>query len=819
MAVSSGPAVSTVNTVSTSAAVGGTEGSTPVVRVLGIRHHGPGSARAVAAVLEEMAPDAVLIEGPAEADALVALVGDAAMTPPVALLAYAADDPSRAAFWPFAVFSPEWQALTWAVRHEVPVRFCDLPAAMVLTDDPATETAPAGESATPNPGDGPTGQAGVATAGEPDGAASSLSTSDDVSDADGAAEAAPEQLRYDPIGALAAAAGYDDPERWWDDVVESRMDGPDPFDAITEAMAELRAAAPPLPADEQAREERREAHMRTVLRRTIKDGHRRIAVVCGAWHAPALSGPLPKASADTAVLRGLPRRKVQTTWVPWTHGRLATASGYGAGVASPGWYHHLFTARDRTVTRWLAAVAGVLRDEDLPVSSAHLIEAVRLAETLAVLRGRPLAGLAEVTEATRAVLCDGDEVLLDLVVRRLVVGEALGAVPDETPTVPLESDLRAVGRRLRLRREPTTRTLDLDLRKPIDLDRSRLLHRLRLLGIDWGMPARSATRNVGTFRESWTLLWRPEFAVAVVEASMWGTSLEAAAVAKVTAGVSGEDDDATGLAELTGLVETCLLADLPVVLPALLSTLDSRAARDTDVGHLMEALPALVRALRYGDVRGTDTSSLAHIADALLARIRAGLPAALQGLGDDTAAQLRDQVNAVHAAVATRDDPPGRERWLDTLSGLADRTDVHGLVTGRFVRLLLDAGRLERTDAAARLARALSLGTPVPAKAAWIEGFLAGGGLLLVHDAELLALLDAWLSGLGHTDFVDVLPLLRRTFGGFEAAERRGIGEQVRREGRAPGSSDATGIATAEIDEARATAATRVVATLLGVAP
>ena len=60
------------------------------------------------------------------------------------------------------------------------------------------------------------------------------------------------------------------------------------------------------------------------------------------------------------------------------------------------------------------------------MSSAHVIEAVRLAETLASLRGRPLAGLAEVTEATRAVLCDGDERAVGFVTEHLVVGQALG---------------------------------------------------------------------------------------------------------------------------------------------------------------------------------------------------------------------------------------------------------------------------------------------------------------------------------------------------------------------------------------------------------
>ena len=237
--------------------------------------------------------------------------------------------------------------------------------------------------------------------------------------------------RRDPIAVLAEAGGHDDPERWWEDVVEHRgTDRPgaddglvDGFAALTEAMAAVRdhLGEEPDPA-ERAREAAREAQMRQVLRAATKQAER-VAVVCGAWHAPALSGKLPTAVADRAALRGpdgkaLPKRKVALTWVPWTHGRLATASGYGAGITSPGWYHHLFTAPDRVVTRWLTRVAALLREHDLPVSSAHVIEAVRLAEALAALRRRPLAGLAEVVEATRAVLCEGEEAAARLVLDR-----------------------------------------------------------------------------------------------------------------------------------------------------------------------------------------------------------------------------------------------------------------------------------------------------------------------------------------------------------------------------------------------------------------
>ncbi|WP_391662344.1 DUF5682 family protein, partial [Streptomyces vinaceusdrappus] len=94
--------------------------------LLGVRHHGPGSARAVRAALEAVRPGIVLIEGPPEADALVALAADADMRPPVALLAHAVDEPGRSAFWPLAEFSPEWVALRWALEHGVPARFIDL---------------------------------------------------------------------------------------------------------------------------------------------------------------------------------------------------------------------------------------------------------------------------------------------------------------------------------------------------------------------------------------------------------------------------------------------------------------------------------------------------------------------------------------------------------------------------------------------------------------------------------------------------------------------------------------------------------------------
>ena len=281
------------------------------LQLLGVRHHGPGSARAVRAALEQHRPDVVLIEGPPEADALVALAADPGLRPPVALLAHAVGRPGPGGVLavrrvlagvggdplggrprrPGAVHRPARRATPWP---------CAPSGRAEESRHPATAPTPYGSTRSPS---SPT------------------------------------------------TAGYDDPERWWEDAVEHRG-----AERGRRARAVRRArprrwphCARPTGDGGHLEDAVREAHMRLRIRearagaRPGRRGLRRLARA-GAGRGGRRWPP------TGTLLKGLPKAEGGDDLgaVDPPPARPGS-SGYGAGIDSPGWYHHLFTAPDRPV--------------------------------------------------------------------------------------------------------------------------------------------------------------------------------------------------------------------------------------------------------------------------------------------------------------------------------------------------------------------------------------------------------------------------------------------------------------------------------------
>ncbi len=751
------------------------------IHILGIRHHGPGSARSVKAFLEKLKPDIVLVEGPPEADAILQWANHAELKPPVAILAYQADDIKKSVFYPFAEFSPEWQAIQYAKQHNIPVRFMDLP----LSHHFAIENEAAEKEA---------------------GAEASAAPIENAVVEEVEVEVEVTERKIHPMDELAMAAGFGHSDKWWEHMFEHRLDNDGVFTAIGEAMKACREDSPSLHDRE---EQLREAYMRKVIRQAEREMYTEIAVICGAWHAPALMD-MPPQKGDNELLKGLPKVKVECTWAPWSYDRLSYRSGYGAGIQSPGWYEHVWHHPNDDGSRWMANMARLFRENNMDTSVAHIIEAVRLAESLAALRGLPKAGLEELNEATISVLCTGESVMMQLIASKLIVGIQMGQVPSEIPKPPLQVDIEKFQKKLRMPASAEWKDYLLDLRKENDLERSVFLHRLLLLQLEWG--TRSAVGGRGTFKEQWRLQWDPSFTIEVIEKGVWGNTVaEAAANFVVDAAVKSGS-----LKTVSQLLSDTIPAELPLAVEKLIHLLNNLSAASSDVMQLMEVIPPLVNVSRYGNVRNTDSAMVTGIATGMITRICISLPNACNAVADDAAQQLLELLYRMNDAVNLLQHPDSTAEWQEMLHTVANGGQTAPVIAGYSTRLLADYQLLTGDSLVKAFNFSMSQATEPAIAAAWLEGFLKGSGTLLLLDHQLWNVVNGWVATLDESTFTQVLPLLRRTFAHFTHSERRKLGEKVKQGDG--GTVSAPSIQEHAFDSQRGAQSLPVVMNLLGYA-
>ncbi|MCG7530744.1 DUF5682 family protein [Psychrobium sp. MM17-31] len=720
------------------------------IHYFGIRHHGPGSSQRLISALEALQPARILIEGPTDCSELLSLLAHAEMKPPVALLAYATDDANSSVFYPFAQYSPEYQATLYAAQHNVEAAFIDVPVNIQLAVQVAAKESALSED--------------------------EIDTETEATDEHLATPA----VVLDPIGELAKLADYQDGEAWWNDLIEQNSDDNAAiFDVVANAMGTLRQSiASDIPSMQ--RDLVREAYMRLEINKAKKLTDGPIAVVCGAWHVPALTAK-HTLKADRELVKTLPNKlsakKLKSTWIPWTSARLSVRSGYGAGIDAPMWYQHLWQYHNdvNKIERWLAQVCHELRATGHIVSTASVIEASRLCQTLAAVRNRPAVGFEEIREAVIACLCFGEQALWHQIEAKLLLGSAVGEIPADAPLIPLIEDLQSQQKKLKLKPEALPREVALDLRSDAGLRKSTLLHRLVILGVDWG-NLNGGGKSRGTFRENWTLSWQPEFSVKLVENLVYGSSIELAASNKISEIIRKEKN----LGQLANAVHLCLESQLDNAASLGIELLSKRAAHTSDCLELLESITPLIEISRYGTAREISLPHIVQLIERLTIQAALALPYACRNLDDDEAWHYRRAISDAHQALLLTDwDDATAEQWWKTLQVIIETEASTRQVSGLCSRLLYQAQRLSDDELEILLAKMLSLAIEPAQAARYFDGFFSDAVDRLLYDDVLLNAIEHWLIGIDEDDFVQNLPLFRRIFSDLDAMERKRLIDRV----------------------------------------
>ncbi|MBX7240876.1 MAG: hypothetical protein K1X92_03945 [Bacteroidia bacterium] len=705
------------------------------IHYLGIRHHGPGSSRNLVEALKKIKPDAVLLEMPSDIRDALEIVQHKKMKPPVALLIYNPDQPAAASYYPFAEFSPEWQAVSYCLKNNIHLRCFDLPKEnwLALTHSPRKEDDSEEESP------------------------------DDIA------------IRHDPLGYIGRLAGYADGERWWEEVIEKQGGQEPAFQAIMELMTALRSE---LNFKESYETELREAKMRTTIRETIGDNYQNIAIVCGAWHTPALPSYTETAKEDEKLLKKLKKVPVNYTWIPWTYERLSTSSGYGAGVVSPAWYDMLFkNKREKVLNLWMTRAAGLLRQEQMDASSAHIIEAVRLANTLAIIREQAIPGLQDMMESATTIFGGGYPETVQIIEKELIIGTKMGAVPNELKNSPLRNDLEQQLKKLRMMAywgTPGKSEVKLDLREPRGLEKSRFLHRMSLLEIKWAEKKKYSDHNkrLGS-EENWTLKWKPEMEMAIIEAGVWGNTVYDAVSNLVANRIHSSSD----LSELTKLLKDTLRAELPKLNGVLLKKIKNLATQSRDIFSLMDVLPDLVSISRYSttDIYKTDLETVRELIDEIIPRICISLPYLCVSLDAEASNDIWGRIKRVHEVMILLGNPEFSAQWFEMMDKIVELQGVDGKIAGGSVRILNDSGKIPIEKTRICLSAALSSGMDTQFSMRWLDGFLMESVTILLYNPDILSVIDAWLHGLKENLFIEYVAVMRKVFSRFSVPERQKI--------------------------------------------
>lgn len=710
------------------------------LNIFGIRHLSPAGAWHLRTFLEQKKPRLVLIEGPSDFNTSIMELVHPQAVPPIAILAYTTKPPVRSVLYPFAVYSPEYQAVLWCSTHHVPCRFIDLPAAVALAmperETKNTET----------------------------------------------------EQAADVYELLEAGAGEDGHEMLWERMLEHTADSENYRKGVHAFGNEIRNYDTAHDTD-RAHDLVREAYMRSSIAKAVDEGYQpsEIVVVTGAYHVEGLSDWRTDAMTREEFEK-LPQVPVNHTLMPYSYFRLSSRAGYGAGNKAPAYYALIWESfcsgrQEDTAYKYLTRIAAWQRAHGNPTSSAETIEAVRLANTLAVMRGSAVPVLRDLRDA--AVTCLGGSFsAVSLAVADTEIGTGIGALPEGVSRTSIQEDFYRCLKRLHLEkyRDTAAQDLSLDLRENrmvkseeaafLDLHRSFFLHRLRVLGVSFAVKQQIQQENA-TWAEKWVLRWTPEAEIELVESALLGdTVMQAAALA-----LKERVQSAASMADIATALDDAFLCGMADAVGYATSALQAAAVEAAAFTELAATAQELSGIIQYGSIRKLNPAPVIPILEQVF--LHACLLLSGASVCDDAAASgVIDGMERLNMADLAHDFLD-HASWNRALTELADRDDCNTKLSGYSMAVLLERGLADAARLRLEVSRRLSPGVPADLGAGWFEGLAMKNRYALIARLSLWESLDAYLETLDQEAFKRALLYLRRAFADFSAAEKDAIAENL----------------------------------------
>lgn len=707
-----------------------------------VRHLSPSASWHLIDFLDKINPDIVLIEGPSDANNQLDNIANYKVKPPIAILAYTEELPVRTILYPLAEYSPEYQAIRWAKKNNKEVRFIDLPSSVFLALEDVKE--------------------------EPYKEDTDINIYQEVYKA------------YTDI----------DYNTFWERNFEHNLNENAFRLAMLEFGSNLRSFTESRDT-ESAEHIVREAFMKAQIQQAIEEGYKqnKMVVLTGAYHTSNLMNENSLALTAKEI-KNLPQKSSNLTLMPYSYYRLSSRSGYGAGNKAPYYFEMMWKCMNKNKLDdlpqyYMTSLVNKMRKEGHIKSSAEVIEAVRLAIGLAKIHEGSLPTLQDLRDGAKTCLGDGAFSKISNAVASVEIGTKIGSLPDGMSNTALQSNFNFMLKDLKLEKYKTLIATDLtlDLRENrrvktekiafLDLSRSFFLHQLETMGVSFGKSINIHQQDAN-WKEVWAVCWRPETEIEIVEAALYGDTIEMA-----TAYILKERlDKCTQIKEAANIISICYECGMPKMVSYAVNILQSLSVDANALDEIAESAFHLSHIIRFGSIRKIDITVVEPILTQLF--LRAVLIMVESADCNDAAAKiLIEGIEQIDKIATYHEELVDYNTYIKELTSLSNRDDRNSKVSGVACSILLERALIDKEILITEISRRLLPGIPAEIGVGWFEGLASRNRYVILSNLTIWEKLDEYIISLNKDDLKSAIVFLHRTFSDFNGDEKYMIAENL----------------------------------------
>ena len=486
-----------------------------------------------------------------------------------------------------------------------------------------------------------------------------------------------------------------------------------------------------------------------------------------------------------AKMEKVPEKDQGVYLMPYSMEAADALNGYASGMPFTGFYQRIWEGLQETLTPYEDAVLDMIvtagketRRKEGYLSTYDEICACAMANGLADIRGKRQPGAYELLDAVLSSFVKGEyNIATDApmrFLRKAMTGNAVGALCRQADVPPIIYDFQEQCRKFGIK---TTSTLETEttlsiFSNPKHRLYSMFLNRMNYLKTAFARkikgPNLQLKRDRNLMREIWKYKWSIQVNSALIEVSVYGATIEEAAVSLVKEALKKEIGARESAVLLTQVFEMGLTQQIQPVY----DRAEEQLLRDTDFYSLAEALKSL---LMMEELAGLYDSRMefGHLIHIGCRKLISLLPAMTKIKDED----LNSCMNALKLLYQVtgregEDFAQEREDYYDILGKMTRDGEIQAGLNGCTYGILYGSGKVTAREVEAACRGYLG-GTreQLFSTAQFFRGLFFTARDLVFIGNDFIQMLDGFYGQVTEEEFMELLPELRMAFTYFTPRE------------------------------------------------